>query len=95
MLQLADLLANFFNHIWMAVPDRHGDDAGEAIEIALARFVPKILHLAFDQEQRVAVIRDQPRRQVLLTQRDDFLLAWPRVGFRRMLANGQLGQRLR
>ena len=60
MLQLADLLADFFDNIRMAVSDRNGDDAGEAIEILLAFFVPQVLHVPFDQQQRIAVIRDQP-----------------------------------
>ena len=41
-------------------------DARETVEVSLARLVPEVLHLPFDHEQRIAIVRQQPRREVLL-----------------------------
>ena len=90
VLQLADLLADFFHNIRMAMADRDGDDAGEAVEIALALLVPQVLHVPFDDQQRIPVIGDQPRRQILLAQRDDLLLRRPGILFGLMVADRQL-----
>ena len=70
VLQLADLLADALDDLRMAVPDADGDDSGEGIEIPLARFVVHILHVAFDDQQRVFVVGHQARREVLAA-------AWP------------------
>ncbi len=94
VLQLADLLADFLDDIWMAVADRDRDDAGEAIEILLARFVPHILHVPFDDQQRIAVVRDQARRQILLPQGEDFFFAGAVVGRWLVFADRQLGKSL-
>ena len=94
MLQLADLLAHLFDNLRMAVPDRNRDDAGEAIEILLALFVPQILHVPFDHQQRIAVVRDQARRQILLPQGEDFLFAGAVVGRWLVIADRQLGKSL-
>lgn len=74
----------------MAVSDRDGDDSREAVEIPLALLVPQVLHVPFDYEQRIFVVRDQTRRQILLAQRDDFLFRRARILLGRMLADRQL-----
>ena len=72
MLQFANLSADFFDNIRMAVADRDRDDPGEGIQILLAGLVPEVLHLAFDNHQWLGIIRNQARRKILLAKCDDF-----------------------
>ena len=94
VLQLADLLANFLDDLRMAMADGDRDDAGEGVEILLARLVPHVLHVAFDDQQRIAVVRDQAGRQILLPQGEDFLFAGAVVGRWLVIADRQLGTSL-
>ncbi len=73
MLQPADLLAHALDDFRMAMADADGDDAGERVEIPPARLVPHVLHVAFDDHQRLAVVRDHAGRQILMPQREHFL----------------------
>ena len=82
VLQPADLLADLFDDLRMTMADGDGDDAGEAVEVLLAGFVPEVLHLAFDDQQRVLVVGEQARREILLAQGEDFGLGRAGVGFR-------------
>ncbi len=55
MLQRFVLLAHRFEHVRMTMADADGGDAGEAVEIAPAFFVPDILAFAFHQHQRLFI----------------------------------------
>ncbi len=79
----------------MAVPDRHGDDAGEPVQILLSLFVPQVLHAAFDQQQRIFIESQQTRREILLPQGQHFVAAgaFVRRGF--MVRNGERSMSLR
>ena len=55
----------------MAHADRH--DAAEAVEIALARFVPDVLHLALDEHERLLVVEKDAGVQELFAQRQHFV----------------------
>ena len=66
VLQSAGLLANALHDLRVAVTDADRDDSGEAIQVLLASLVPHVLHVAFDDHQRIAVIRDNARRQILM-----------------------------
>ena len=94
VLQLADLLAHLLDDLRMAVADGDGDDAGEGVEILLARLVPQVLHVPFDDQQRIAVVRDQAGRQILLPQGEHFLAAGPVVGGWLVIADRQRGMSL-
>src|SRR6187549_1636223 len=50
----------------MAVAAGDGHDAGKKIEVAPAGFVEEILHLAFDNHQRIAVQREYRGVHVML-----------------------------
>ena len=73
VLEPADLLADFLDDPGMAVPDRDGDDPGEGVEVLLAGLVPDVLHVALDDHQGLAIIRDQPGREVLPAHRQHFV----------------------
>ena len=65
MLEPADLLADLLDDLGMTVADRDGDDPGKGVEVLLAGLVPDVLHVAFGDQQGLAIIRDQPRREIL------------------------------
>ena len=65
VLEPADLLADLLDDLGMTVADRDGDDPGEGVEVLLAGLVPDVLHVAFDDQQGLAIIRDQSRREIL------------------------------
>ena len=48
------------------MPHAHRHDAAETIEIALARFVPDVLHPTFDDHERLFVIEENSRIHELL-----------------------------
>ena len=43
------------------MPDADRHDAGEGVEVPPARLVPHVLHVPFDDHQRVAVVGDARR----------------------------------
>ena len=68
VLELAGLFADPLDDLRVAMADADRDDAGEGVEVSPARLVPHILHVPFDDHQRLAVIRDDAGRQVLMPQ---------------------------
>ena len=89
VLQTAGLLANALHDLRVAVADADRDDAGEAIQVLLARLVPHVLHVAFDDHQRIAVIRDDAGRQILMAEGQDLFLRRSIVRGRRVIADRQ------
>ena len=89
VLQQAGLLADSFDDLRMAMANADRDDAGKRIQIPLALLVPHVLHLAFDDHQRIAVVRDDARRQVLVPQGEHFVSRRPVVRGRLVIANGK------
>src|SRR5262249_5742846 len=73
VLQQAGLFADAFDDFRMTMTDADRDDASEGIQISAAHFVPYVLHLAFDDHQRFAVVRDDAGREILMAQRQDFV----------------------
>ena len=71
----------------MADADR--DDAGKRIQIPPPHLVPHVLHLAFHDHQRIAVVRDDPRRQILVPQGKNFVAGRTVVRRRLVIANGK------
>ena len=65
VLEPADLLANLLDDLGVTVADRDRDDPGKGVEVLLACFVPDVLHVPFGDQQGLAIIRDQPRREIL------------------------------
>ena len=73
----------------MTMSDGNGDDPRETIEIPLAGFVPEVLHVSLDDDQRFLVIADQSRREILLPQRHHLRLGRPVIRLGRVLADGE------
>jgi hypothetical protein len=73
MLEQAVLLAKSFDDLRMAMADADRYDPSECIQIASAFLIPDVLHLAFDYHQRIAVIRDDARREVLVPEGEHFI----------------------
>ena len=73
VLQLAGLRTHSLDDFGMAMPDADRDDSSQTVQVAPAAFIPDVLHLAFDDHQRIAVIGNDARRQVLMPQREDFV----------------------
>src|SRR5262249_5569923 len=73
VLQPADLLAHLLDNQGLAMTDRDRDNACEAVEVLLPAFVPEVLHVAFDDQQRLAIVGDESRRQILPAQRKDLV----------------------
>src|SRR5262249_10811767 len=84
MLKFTNLLSNSLHPLRMAMADRNGDDTGEAVEILFAGFIPQVLQMPFNDEQRLLVIGDQARREVLPAQGKHFVTRRARVGSRPM-----------
>jgi len=95
VLKRAELLAHAARDLRVAVPDRHAHDSGEAIEVALAGFVPEVLHVALDHEQRVAVVGPQAGREELLAKREHFRARRPVVGPRDVIGDRQFAPNAR
>ena len=89
VLEPADLLAHFLDDLGMTVADRDGDDPGEGVEVLLAGLVPDVLHVAFDDQERLAIIRDQARREVLSPHRQHFVARGTVIGGRRVWGDRQ------
>ena len=68
---------------------RHGHDAGEEVEIASSRLVVEILHVPFDDHQRLVVEREDGRIGVLPAHRDQLVAGGSRVGARDVVGWGQ------
>ena len=79
VLKLADLLPDFLNDLRMAMADRNANDAGETVQVLLAGLIPEILHMAFNDEQRLLVVGDQAGCQILAAQGKDFRTRGTRV----------------
>ena len=80
VLEPADLLAHFLDDLRMAVADRDRDDPGEGVEVLLAGLVPEVLHVAFDDQQGLAIVRDQAGREVLAAHRQHLVARRAVVG---------------
>ena len=50
VLEPADLFAHFRHDLGVTMADRNRDDPGKGVEVALAGFVPDVLHMAFDDQ---------------------------------------------
>ena len=95
VLQLAGLLADAFDDLRMAMADADRDDAGEGIEIPPARLVPHVLHVAFDDHQRIAVVRDDAGRQILMPQGEHLVARGAVVRGRRVVDDRQRSDAIR
>src|ERR1041385_6317477 len=80
MLKGVDLLVNRLHDTWMAVPDRNRHDAGVEVQIAMAGFVVEILHVAFDDQERLAVEMEDCWVGISPAELEQLLLGRPCVG---------------
>src|SRR5262249_9205161 len=92
MLEPPNLFPHLFDDPGMTVPDRDRDDAGKAVEVLLPGLVPEVLHVAFDDQQRLAIVGDQPWRQVLPAQREHLLTRRTVVRRRCVIRTGKSGR---
>ena len=61
------------NDVRMAVTDANGDDTAEAVEVALALFVPDVLSVAFHDHERLFIIEEDAGVHELLAQHENLL----------------------
>src|SRR5262249_55933557 len=94
MLKPPDLLANARDDFGMTMSDRNGDNPGECVEVLLAGLVPEVLHVAFDDQERLLIIREQARAQVLTAQRENLVAGGPLIGGRRVRRGRRRKRRL-
>src|SRR5262249_41352341 len=90
VLKLSNLFADLFDDVRMAMADGNRDDAGKGIKVALSFFVPEILHVPFDDHQRLFVVGQQAGSQILLTQSQHFFAAGAIVGSGLVIADREL-----
>ena len=75
------LAARGFDDVRVTMADANSNDAAQAIQVTLARFVPDVLQAAFDQHDRLLVIEKDARIQKLLAQGQYLLGRSSGVGF--------------
>src|SRR5262249_47358093 len=73
MLQHFVLAIRGGDDVRMAMADANGDDSTEAVEVALARVVPDVLHLSLDEHERLLVVEEDSGIQKLLSKREHFI----------------------
>jgi hypothetical protein len=80
VLEPPNLLLNALDNLGMAVSDRNCHDPRKRVEILPTALVPDVLHVPFNDHQRITIIRDQTRREILAPEREDFVATRAFVG---------------
>ena len=91
VLQAFILLTNSFDDLRMAVAHRHRDDSRDAIEVSPSRLIKEPLHVAFDDHDRLGVVRHKGGREKLASHVENGFTARTVIRTRLMRAGRQLG----
>src|ERR1700731_2937643 len=90
MLQRLVLLTHHIDNVGMTMPNAHGHDSAERIEISAAVLVPEVLHFPFHEHDRLFVVEKNSRIQELLAQTQDFIGQRPVVFLRLVIKRRKL-----